>query len=186
MGVVDLAQSLVGKVRYVFGADNIEGGVGDCSSFTQYVYKQNGVNIGRDTTTQLSNVTKVSRENLQAGDLVFFQGTYRSGVSHVGIYIGDGNFIHNSSSDGVTINNLNESYYTKHWLTGGRVSGVNVGTLSTSNTGTINTGIGDTISDWLGINKIMKNVGVVVIIALCLIGGVLFFLGAWDIDIKPI
>lgn len=127
MSVVSDAQSLVGKVRYKFGADNVTGGVADCSSFTQYVYKKNGFNIGRNTEAQYSQGTAVKRQDLKAGDLVFFHSTYPSGykdgVSHVGIYIGDGRFVHNSSSKGVTVNNLSDSYYAEHYLGARRVNG---------------------------------------------------------------
>ena len=105
MSVVETAQDLVGKVDYVFGSNDIADGVGDCSSFTQYVFKQNGIDIGRTTEKQWTGIgTRIDGNNttLQAGDLVFFKNTYRSGytdgVSHVGIYIGNGQFIHNSSS----------------------------------------------------------------------------------------
>ena len=137
------------------------------------------MNIGRDTKAQLSNSEPIPKEKLQAGDLVFFQGTYREGVSHVGIYIGNGKFVHNSSNNGTIISSLDESYYKQHWLTGGRPNGViNTG----SSVETENVGFSDKLKEWLGINKIMKNVSVIVIVALCIIGAVLFFLSAWDID----
>jgi len=53
------------------------------------------------------------------GDLVFFNT--RGGVSHVGVYLGDGYFVHSSSSAGVTINSLNESYYSRKFIGGGRI-----------------------------------------------------------------
>ena len=142
MGIVDTAESYVGKVRYEFGADNIKGGVGDCSSFTQQVFRDNGINIGRDTRTQYAGGQHVTRDELQAGDLVFFQNTYRKGVSHVGIYIGNGKFIHNDSTRGVTEADLDSPYYRQHWLGGKRVSGAaNTGEAARSpdtNTGHVN------------------------------------------------
>lgn len=128
MSVVDLAKSLVGKVSYKFGAEDVAGGKGDCSSFTQYVYAQNGVEIGRNTNAQWQTGEKVSLEQIQPGDLVFFKNTYASGykdgVSHVGIYIGDGEFIHNSSGAGETVvSSLSDSYYAKHYLGARRVTG---------------------------------------------------------------
>lgn len=122
MSIVSTAESYIGKVRYDFGEDDIDGGVGDCSSFTQTVFRKNGIEIGRDTKTQWTNGTEVKKSDLKAGDLVFFQNTYRKGVSHVGIYIGDGKFIHNSSTKGVTTGDLNSDYWKSHWLGGRRVS----------------------------------------------------------------
>jgi 3D (Asp-Asp-Asp) domain-containing protein len=114
------------KVRYVFGGNDPRGGRLDCSSFTQYVYKvYAGVSLGRTTGQQVQEGTKVEKANLKPGDLVFFKGTYNSshiyGVSHVGIYIGEGKFIHNSSSTAVSIGELSNSYWTSHWLMGRRV-----------------------------------------------------------------
>lgn len=131
MSVITLANSLVGKVKYSFGADSIttSGGVGDCSSFTQFVFKQNGVSLPRTAEAQYnsSKGTKISKENLQVGDMVFFQGTYKSGISHVGIYAGNGKFIHNSSSGGTKISDLNASYYKQHYAGAVRYAGANTG-----------------------------------------------------------
>ena len=132
MSVVDTAQSLVGQVSYKFGADNIPGGKGDCSSFTQYVFSQNGVEIGRNTASQWTKGQAVNQSDLQSGDLVFFRNTYNSGykdgVSHVGIYIGNGQFVHNSSdAGGTTVSNLSDSYYQKHYLGARRINAETVG-----------------------------------------------------------
>jgi len=66
----------------------------------------------------------MARSRLQEGDLVFFNtnGNKRKTPSHVGIYLKDGRFIHTSTSKGVMVNNLNEPYYKRTWLTGGRVN----------------------------------------------------------------
>ena len=122
MSIISTAENYIGKVRYQFGADNVDGGVGDCSSFTQTVFEKNGVNIGRDTKTQWTKGTSVAKSDLQVGDLVFFQNTYREGVSHVGIYAGDGKFIHNSSTKGVTTGDLNSDYWKQHWLGAKRIN----------------------------------------------------------------
>ena len=115
-------------VRYVFGGNSPAKGSLDCSSFTQYVFKTyGGVGIGRTTSQQrTAGIGEVRKGDLLPGDLVLFKNTYASGypegVSHVGIYIGGGDFIHNASGPGkVTVNNLSESYWTKHWLKGRRV-----------------------------------------------------------------
>lgn len=134
MSIVSDAQNSVGKIRYKFGADNVSGGVADCSSFTQYIYKKNGIDIGRNTEAQYSKGTSIKKQDLKAGDLVFFHSTYPSGykdgVSHVGIYIGNGQFVHNSSNKGVTVNKLTDKYYTEHYLGARRV------TTDASTTGT--------------------------------------------------
>lgn len=133
MGIIDTAKSYIGKVKYVFGADNLDGGSADCSSFTQTVFEKNGVNIGRDTQAQWTSkeADPVDRDSLQAGDLVFFANTYKNnhtdGVSHVGIYLGDDDFIHCSSSKGVTVSNLNSDYYASHYLGARRYDGVSEG-----------------------------------------------------------
>lgn len=126
MGILQDATDLIGKVEYVFGASNIPGGKGDCSSFTQYVYNKNGVPLDRTTDMQVQQGTEVSKEALLPGDLVFFQGTYREGVSHVGIYAGKGKFIHNSGGGngqtGVVVSNLNDDYFKEHYYTARRVA----------------------------------------------------------------
>lgn len=95
----------------------------DCSGFTQYVYKQNGISISRSSSTQANDGTWVAKSDLQPGDLIIFAGTYRRGPSHTGIYIGNNQFIHSSSvrSGGVKIDNLNSNYYSKHYHSGRRV-----------------------------------------------------------------
>ena len=121
LGIVTTAKSLLGKVKYVFGANDIEGGTGDCSSFTQYVMAQNGIDIGRDTQAQWTDGNETELGTLSNGELVFFKDTYDSnhvdGVSHVGVYIGDNQFIHLSSSKGtVVISDLSDSYWKEHYL----------------------------------------------------------------------
>jgi 3D (Asp-Asp-Asp) domain-containing protein len=108
------------KVRYVFGGNSPLRGALDCSSFTQYIYQTYAnLDIGRSTGVQVSKGVKVDKSNALPGDLVFFKGTYNSGhiygVSHVGIYIGNNQFIHNSNS-GVKMDELSNSYYQRHFL----------------------------------------------------------------------
>ena len=128
--IVNTAKNLKNKgIKYSFGSTNIEGGTGDCSSFTQYVFRQNGISIGRDTQAQYTNKQgkSVDKNNLSTGDLIFFKDTYNSnntdGVSHVGIYTGNNNFIHLSSS-GVKESSLNENYWENHYLGAKRFSDV--------------------------------------------------------------
>ena len=75
-----------------------------------YVYKKVGVKLPRTSAGMYATGTSVSKKNLLAGDLVFFN-TSGKGVSHAGIYIGNGKFIHSSSSKGVSIAKINDPYY---------------------------------------------------------------------------
>ena len=86
----------------------------DCSGFTQYVARACGVSINRTAANQWKNGTYVEKSDLQPGDLVFFSNTYKKGVSHVGIYVGNGQFLH-ASDDGIAYGNLNSEYYTNHY-----------------------------------------------------------------------
>ncbi|EGW39557.1 C40 family peptidase [Desulfosporosinus sp. OT] len=91
----------------------------DCSSFVQYVYGQFGIKLSRVTWDQYSEGQSVSRENLQAGDLVFFS-TYQAGPSHVGIYVGNGIMI-NSSNSGVSYASINSEYWSSRYYGARRV-----------------------------------------------------------------
>lgn len=94
----------------------------DCSGYTQYVFKKCGVTIGRTTKDQIKNGKSVSKSSLKKGDLIFFKDTYSgcTNPSHVGIYIGSNQFIHASSSKGVTISTLS-GYYDQHYYGARRV-----------------------------------------------------------------
>lgn len=98
----------------------------DCSGFTSYVFKRAGVELPRTSKTQAKVGTKVSKSNLQVGDLVFFDtsGSYNGVISHVGIFIGNGEFIHASSGKNarkVVITKLNNGYYDTKFVTARRV-----------------------------------------------------------------
>lgn len=92
----------------------------DCSGFTGYAFAQAGISLPRTAAEQYKVGTSVSRNDLQPGDLVFFR-TYNSGPSHNGIYIGNNQFIHSSSSQGVTISSLGNSYWNPRYLGARRV-----------------------------------------------------------------
>ena len=88
----------------------------DCSGFVYYVLRCNGINVSRTQTAMYAEGTPVSKANLQPGDAVFFQNTYKAGLSHVGIYVGNGQFIHAPSSGKVvSYADLNSDYYTAHY-----------------------------------------------------------------------
>jgi cell wall-associated NlpC family hydrolase len=89
----------------------------DCSGFTMFVIHNTlGINIPHDMFVQYQLGRPVSRDELQPGDLVFFQNTFRPGMSHDGIYIGGGQFIHaETESSGVRISDLDSDYYSSRW-----------------------------------------------------------------------
>lgn len=105
--LIDSARTYMG-VKYVYGGTTASGF--DCSGYTQKVFRDAGISIPRTTGAQYSTGTPVSKADLQTGDLVFFN-TSGKGVSHVGIYIGSNNFIHASTSQGVSIASINDPAY---------------------------------------------------------------------------
>ncbi len=106
-------------VRYRTGG-NTKSGV-DCSGFTVAVYSSvYGIALPRVSREQYRTSRKISTTELQEGDLVFFN-TNGSGVSHVGVYLGNNKFIHASVSRGVMVNGLFEPYYLKRFVGAGRI-----------------------------------------------------------------
>lgn len=96
----------------------------DCSGLTCAIYKNvYSIKLSRTSEKQKEDdCRRVSKSSLKSGDLVFFSSSSRKKkVGHVGIYLKEDKFIHTSSSKGVIVSNLNESYYKKHWISGGRV-----------------------------------------------------------------
>ena len=93
----------------------------DCSGYLTYVYREFGVNLPRVTSDIYKVGQSVSKTNLQPGDLVFFE-TYKPGASHAGIYAGNNQFIHASTSRGVRYDSLNSSYWAPKYLGAKRVT----------------------------------------------------------------
>jgi cell wall-associated NlpC family hydrolase len=93
----------------------------DCSGFTAYVFDQIGIDLPHTSKGQSQKGTAVSKNDLRSGDLVFFD-TGGSGISHVGIYLGDNVFIHASTNKGVMKNKLSDSYYAKRYVSARRVT----------------------------------------------------------------
>jgi cell wall-associated NlpC family hydrolase len=97
---------------YVYGGDGPSGF--DCSGFVQFITSRAGRVVPRDLYGQYNAGSHP--ESLEPGDLVFFRDTYESGLSHSGIYVGNGQFIHAISEErGVGVSNLNEPYYAERW-----------------------------------------------------------------------
>ncbi|MBE2926252.1 S-layer homology domain-containing protein [Anoxybacillus flavithermus] len=115
--LIPLAKKYVG-VPYQFGGSSEKGF--DCSGFTRHVMSRLGVTLARTTAEQYKQGSEVKKEDLRVGDLVFFE-TYKKGPSHAGVYIGDNQFIHASSSKGITVTSLDDSYYKKRYIGARRV-----------------------------------------------------------------
>lgn len=112
--VVSYAKQFLG-CKYVYGGTTTSGF--DCSGFTQFVYKHFGISLNRTASAQYSNGTAVS--TLQAGDLVMFG---KSGINHVGIYIGGNTFIHAANTKrGVTTDTLSTGYYKTNYVGARRI-----------------------------------------------------------------
>jgi len=124
--IILTAQEYMGT-KYVWAANGPD--CFDCSGFTRYVYKQHGMTLPRYSGNQAKVGMKVSFDELQIGDLVFFdtEKKYRKKVNHVGIYIGDGKFIHASSAKKqVTITSFRKKkFYKNRFLWGQRVVNTN-------------------------------------------------------------
>lgn len=110
--IIEEAKKHLG-VPYIWGGSAPNGF--DCSGYVQYVLKQAGISVPRTTEQQAQVGKYISKSELRPGDLVFLQNTYRAGISHVGIYLGNDQMIHASSSKGVTVSNLSTSYYLEHY-----------------------------------------------------------------------
>lgn len=123
-----MGQEIVDYAKQYLGYPYVYGGSGsssfDCSGFTMYVYKKFGYSLSHSATAQSKCGEYVAKEDLQAGDLVFFLDyETMDGIGHCGIYIGDGNFIHASSGTGycVKISTLLSGSYNKRYATARRL-----------------------------------------------------------------
>lgn len=115
---VEIAKTKLGH-NYVFGAEGPD--VFDCSGFTMWVYRQLGVSLPRSAASQYGAVTHTDTPSV--GDLVFFKNTYKEGISHVGIVIGNGMMIHAASrKSGLIISSYKSNYYSAHFAGFGKMS----------------------------------------------------------------
>ena len=106
--------------RYRYGASGARGF--DCSGFTSYIYRQHGISLPHNSAAQYRVGKPVSRSELRPGDLVFFR-TRGSRISHVGIYIGNGKFVHASSARGrVRVDTLTSGYYHQRYVGARRIT----------------------------------------------------------------
>ena len=117
--IVNSAKQYLG-VPYVFGGASPSGF--DCSGLVYYVLKNLGFSPYRTAEDQYKMGTYVDKSQLKPGDLVFFENTYKFGISHVGIYSGNGQFIHAPNSNSVvSYGDLNSTYWTNHYYGARRI-----------------------------------------------------------------
>ena len=116
--IAQLALSMVG-VQYRYGGAHPRNGF-DCSGLVYYTYTSNGHAVPRTSRDQFDTAHKISLAQAAEGDLVFFQDQEK--LSHVGIYLGDGRFVHAPSSGGsVSVANIDAPYYQRHLVAVGRL-----------------------------------------------------------------
>ena len=121
-----LGQQVADYGLQFLGTPYVYGGNGpssfDCSGFTSYVYRHFGYTLNRTASTQLSNGVSVSKSELQPGDLVFFKYNTSKAASHVGIYIGNGQFVHASTNTyTVKIDTLTSGHYANVYVGARRI-----------------------------------------------------------------
>lgn len=120
---------LYSEVSRWLNTPHVEGGLSsrgiDCSGLVYVIYKSvYGKTLERNSVSMLKkNCRKIRQSQLREGDLVFFSTARkgRSNVNHVGVYLKENKFVHTSTSRGVMISSLNEDYFNKNWVCGGRV-----------------------------------------------------------------
>ena len=112
------ALALVGT-PYLYGGTKPEDGF-DCSGLVYYTYSENGISVPRTSQAQFAAATKIALNNARQGDLIFFQDQEK--LSHVGIYLGDGQFVHAPASGRtVSVAQLDSPYYQQNMIAVGRL-----------------------------------------------------------------
>lgn len=118
-GPVEQALSFLGT-PYRMGGTSRKGI--DCSGLVGFIFNNQGFSLPRTAAQQFQIGTPVEMEELRPGDLVFFANTYKRGISHVGLYVGDGKFVHaENRRRGVVITRLDDGYYRAHFAGGRRL-----------------------------------------------------------------
>lgn len=109
---ITIAEQAIG-IPYKYGGNTLEGF--DCSGFVSYVYNNAGIKLDRKSSLQYFEQDTVKVVNPVPGDIVFFKNTFIPTISHMGIYIGEDQFIH-AGSKGITISNVNEKYWAERFV----------------------------------------------------------------------
>lgn len=119
--IVEYGKLFIGT-PYVWGGNDLKNGV-DCSGLTKKVFEGFDINISRLSYTQVNDGKEVGKAELRPGDLVFFDttGVNNGKISHVGIYAGDGLFLHADSTNGVMLSSLSNTYYVRNYVTSSRI-----------------------------------------------------------------
>ena len=113
--IVAYAKKFLGG-KYVSGGNTPETGM-DCSGYTKYVFAHFGYTLSRTTSGQAKNGTEVARSEMQEGDLIIFLNDSKSKIGHVGIYIGNDQFIHAANAKrGIVIDSVYNSYYDPRFV----------------------------------------------------------------------
>ncbi|MBQ9519231.1 MAG: SH3 domain-containing protein [Firmicutes bacterium] len=119
--MISYAKQFIGT-PYVYGGTSLTSGV-DCSGFIYSVYGDFGITLDRRSRDQINDGPRVAKEDLRPGDLVFFNTGGESEISHVGMYIGNGEYIHstNGAANGVTISDINSDYALNTYVGAARI-----------------------------------------------------------------
>jgi cell wall-associated NlpC family hydrolase len=118
--VIQVGLRLVGS-RYRWGGTTPAGF--DCSGFVYYTFNKAGVWMPRLMESQIASGARIGSSDLRPGDLVYFRNTYKRGISHIGIYVGNGRFVHaGSASTGVQVSDLWSSYWAAHYAGAVRIN----------------------------------------------------------------
>ena len=118
-GMVERALSFIG-VRYRFGGQDEKKGL-DCAGLVRRAFST-AIDLPRTAAAQFREGCLVERHELQPGDLVFFKNTYKRGISHVGIYVGEGKFVHAASSRrSVVVDRLDSTYFATRFAGARRI-----------------------------------------------------------------
>ncbi|MBX0333900.1 C40 family peptidase [Pontibacter sp. HSC-14F20] len=105
---------------YSYGSSSKRGT--DCSGFVTRVYSDvYGIDLSRSSRSMFDDVTRIRKDSIRTGDLVFFRRSPRQPIFHVGIYLKDNKFVHSATSGGVMVSSLKEPYYRNYYYAAGRV-----------------------------------------------------------------